>query len=213
MCQRRQKSAMFSALYGALKFFGNRTPRRARNRSRCRCTRKSRSRSEGVADHGGVTLERRVLERRVEHAIDEVYREVVADGDFLHEPDRNQKQRFAAFGRIEARGAGELRQEVARADDGTGDEMREKCDEREVFEVARVRLDVAAVHIHHVTHRLEREEADADGKRHAQGHVGRMKAERGERCLRALDAEVEVLEDREHTEIQDHRRDEPELSA
>ncbi len=91
----------------------------------------------------GVALEGRILRWGVEDSVDEIEGEVVADGDLLEEPDRDQEQRFAALAGTEARWASELRKEIARAHDGTGDEVREECDEREVLEIALLRLESA----------------------------------------------------------------------
>ncbi len=90
-----------------------------------------------------VALERRVVRGRVEHAVDQVQRQVVADGDLLDQAERDQQEPLAALDRrrTEQR-ARELRQEIARPHDRAGDEVREERHEREVLEVARVRLEV-----------------------------------------------------------------------
>src|SRR5205823_5755309 len=63
-------------------------------------------------------------------------------------------------------GALKLRQEIARALDRPGDELREEGDESEEADKVALRLDVAPVGVDGVAHRLERVERDADGEDH-----------------------------------------------
>ena len=60
------------------------------------------------------------------------------------------------------RRARELREHLARAHDGAGDEVREEGDEEEVVEVATRGRELSPVDVDRVAHRLEGEERDAE---------------------------------------------------
>ena len=82
--------------------------------------------------------------------------------------------------------------------------MREERDERrELDEVAR-RLDVAAIDVDDVAHRLERVERDADRQHHLEVAQRHRHARTRQQGVQALGEEVEVLEVAEHPQVQRH---------
>ena len=94
MCQRRQKSVIDVAEYGASKFCGNGEAEQQRDPDR----------DVRVAEEVGVDLhrvgvdpdehlERRVLVRRAEDLVDDVRGEVVRDHDLHEEPGADEEER------------------------------------------------------------------------------------------------------------------------
>ena len=138
-------------------------------------------------------LERRVLVGGAEDLVDDVRGQVVRDHD-LHEQARADEEERA--GRVDvARVARrlELRDELARAHDRPGDEMRE---EREVGGELRKRrrLEVAPVDVDDVADRHEREERDADRKHDRARFERDVDADEREQVVRRGREEVVVLE-------------------
>ena len=82
---------------------------------------------------------------------------------FLNRPIRKKRTPSSKRMPVPVFAAADLRQEVAGADDGSGDEVREEEDEQ--HEVGQVALGrhAAAVDVHDIIDRLEGVEGDADG--------------------------------------------------
>jgi hypothetical protein len=100
----------------------------------------------------------------------------------------------------------------AAADDGAGDEVREEADEEEVVEVAVGRLELAAVDVDRVAHRLEREERDAERQDEAQVRDARRGRRSEARSVNESTAKFQVLEDREDAQVVDDRDEEQRLA-
>ena len=165
-----------------------------------------------IAEDSGVALESRILRRCVENAVDQVQGKVIADSDLLEETEGDEKKGLAPLRGAPAWRGCELRQEVPRADDRTGNQMGEEGDEAQVLEVALLGFYMTSVDVDDVAHRFEREKADSDGQRDAEGHLRRLDAQRCEQRSRRVDSKVEVLEETQDTEVQEHRAGEPDLA-
>jgi hypothetical protein len=98
----------------------------------------------------------------------------------------------------------QLRQELRRADDRPGDEVREERDVHREVEQARG-PQLLPVDVDDVAHRLEREERDADRQRDLQERRVDVDAEVAEHVLRRQQEEVVVLEVGEDPEVAGHR--------
>ena len=93
-----------------------------------------------VAVDADQHLERRVPVRRGEDVVDDVRREVVRDHDLQEEPADDQEERARDVDPPRVARRLELRQQLARADDRAGDEMREeRLEDREAREATPAR--------------------------------------------------------------------------
>ena len=107
---------------------GTRSPSAARARSRCPCSRRSRSRSAPCRRRRRAT--RRARRRPAgtrEHRVDDRAREVVGDHTFLTRPSADQRQPGADRDPVRVARRLQLRQELARAHDRPGDQVREEA--------------------------------------------------------------------------------------
>src|SRR6266513_63357 len=97
---------------------------------------------------------------------------------------------------------------MARTLNRTSDEVRKEADEKGVVDERPGWLELPLVHVDDVGDLLECVERDAGRQQHAEDRDRRvMKAQRLERHRERIDEEVEVLEDREKSEIDDERQD------
>ena len=103
----------------------------------------------------------------------------------------------------------QLRQELARAHDRAGDEVREEAQvERDVDRAGR--LDQAPLDVDDVGDRLEGEEADADRQRDRQQRQRQPEADAVEHVVDVLGEEAVVLEDAEDEQVErDRDADDP----
>ena len=97
-----------------------------------------------------------------------------------------------------------LRQQERGALNRAGDEVREERYEHGEIEQAAPRVQLAAIDVDRVTHRLERVERDADRQEDAKCRLVHDEPERRQDAGDVLDEEVEVLEEPEHAEVRDH---------
>jgi len=162
---------------------------------------------QGVSVDARQTFESRVEERLVEDAVHEVERDIVRDDRLLEQTREDQEDaRAEHLAGYDDGVLPDLRDEVAGADDGSGDELREEREVEEVVEPVREGLQLAAVDVDRVAHRLEDEERDAD----RQEDVPELEESLPEHLVGDLDQEVRVLEVAEHAEVhRDAQRYEP----
>lgn len=83
--------------------------------------------------------------------------------------------------------------------------MREHRNVAGIIDEVRHDLRVAAIHVDHVAHALERVEADTERQNHAEeAEVLRLRdAQRGHRRIVVVEPEVEVLEEPEDRQVAD----------
>ena len=156
-----------------------------------------------VAVHRDEHLERRMAVRGGEHLVDDVRCEVIRDHDLQEETAEDQEERARVLDPPRIARRLELRQELTRANDRAGDEMREeRLEDREAHE--RRRHELAPVGVDHVRDRHEREERDPDRQRD-------MRDPRSPDCVvDRREEEVRVLEVAEQAEVErDGEREEP----
>ena len=145
-----------------------------------------------------------MLVRRAEDVVDDVRREVVRDHDLHEEPGADEEERAR---RVDVAGVArrvELRDQLAGPHDRAGDEVRE---EREVRgeRPEPDRREVAAVDVHDVADRHEREEGDADGEEDRARLERHVDPDEREEVVRRRDEEVVVLEVPEQAEVPGER--------
>jgi len=125
-------------------------------------------------------------------------RELVGDGELLEQAENHQQgaaQNFPRVGRVPIVKIGE---EMARAHDGAGHQLREERDVERVIDDVGDDFLLAAVDIDHVGHALEGVEADA----HRQDDVQRERIEwPGHHPRQIAGQEIVVLEEAEKTEV------------
>jgi hypothetical protein len=199
MCQRRQKSVIEVAEYGASKFCGNVNPSSsAIPIAMFVYPKKSDLHRVGVdADEH---LERRVLVGRAEHLVHDVGGEVVRDHHLHEQPRADQEERARSVHIARIAGRRDLRDELARSHDRAGDEMREEGQVRGEGPEAD-RHEVAPVHVDEVADPHEREEGDADREHDRPRRERDVEAREGEQVVRRGDEEVVVLEVAEEPEV------------
>ena len=111
---------------------------------------------------------------------------------------RPQKIRYAALVElveVESPRAGDLRQQRRRPHDRAGDQVREERDERRELDEVPRRLDLAAIDVDDVAHRLERVERDADRQHDLEVPERDRQPRPAQGLMQALGEEVVVLED------------------
>ena len=96
MCQRRQKSAIFSAAYGRLKFGGSLIPSSSAEPMRdIGVARKIVVNLQRVGVNGDQHLGAAIQIRNIEHAVDQVRAEEIRDHQLLDQSHADQEQRAA----------------------------------------------------------------------------------------------------------------------
>ncbi len=167
--------------------------------------RRDADRDVGVGAEIGVDLDRvgvdrddqieaRELRRVGEDGIDEAHREIVGDHHLLEQAAEDQQHVLAEGEIAGSRRRSELRQELVRAHDRPGDEMREETDvEHDVERRARGR-QAPAIDVDDVGNRVKGQERD----RHRQGDVDeadrRVQPQRMGERENLRDEEVEIFE-------------------
>jgi hypothetical protein len=127
---------------------------------------------------------------------------------FFISPVAMRKSPSAFFSSVATVYRRELRQHLPWAHDRPGDEVWEERHEEQVVEVPLRRLDLAAVDVDRVAHRLEREERDAERQDEPEVHGRNGEPEPPAHGRERVDAEVPVLEDAEDAEVVDDRDEE-----
>ena len=182
------------------------------------------ARDVGVAAEVAVDLEREAVERDddlgraerggvVEHAVDQVHAHEVREDDLLRHAHRDQEERVPDPLAGQPRRPVDLRQELGRAHDRAGDELREEGDVEAEADEAAARLEPPAVDVDRVAERLERVEADADGQQDVEDGRIELHPEQREDVPRRGAEEVEVLEDAEEAEVAAEADQQPSLLA
>ena len=170
MCQRRQKSEMFWAEYGRLKFGGSVMPS-----SKCRS-----ERDIGVAGEIVVELERVAVSAgkhlgagvkfgQIKYAIHQGFGEEIGDQKLLRQSHPDQKERLAAILGAQHLTLRPLRPECGEARDGSSDRGGEEARGCQVRQVAVSWLGVAAIEVDGVGERLEAVEGERE-RQHPRHH-------------------------------------------
>jgi len=124
--------------------------------------------------------------------------------DFLRHAEHEERRAACEF-LPGQRAFAELVRHVLEPDDRAGDELREHRHVARVVDEIGHDLRIAAVHVNHVAHALERVEADAERQDHAEeSQILRLRdAQRGHRRVVVIEPEVEVLEETEDRQVAD----------
>ncbi len=164
---------------------------------------------EGVAIDGKEILEAAVKVGLVEDTLHEVDGDIVGDDGFLEESCYDEEDAGAEHLTGDEEGTANLRNEVARTDDGTCHKLGEEADVEGVIEQAVEGAYGATIDVDGVAERLEGEEGDADGQEDvarlphdglqigAADDGGHIDAPVGEQGAEGLAKEVGVFEEEE----------------
>jgi len=156
---------------------------------------------QGVAVDARQTFEARIEQRLVEDAVDEVERDVVRNDRLLEQTRQDQEDaRAEHFARHDDGVLPDLRDEVPCADDRPGHQLREEREVEQVVAPVVERLELTAVNVYGIAHRLEDEERDADG----QEDVLELHESLPEHLVGDVDQEIGVLEVGQHAEVHRH---------
>ena len=107
----------------------------------------------------------------------------------------------------------ELLADVAVADDGAGEDVREERDPGQVVDHALRRLVLAAVHVHGVRDAGEGVEADADRQQQPEGRQVGVRPDQPQDAVELVDEEPAVLEVAEEGEVDRDGRRQDQLAA
>ena len=151
-------------------------------------------------DAGPQQRERRIAER--EHLVGD-HADVVGDHQLLEEAPADQPEPALRLVDREPARALDLRQQERGALDRPGHQVRKERDERGDVEQVAARVELAAVDVDRVAHRLERVERDPDRQQDAQRRLVPRQPHRRQHRVHVVDEEVEVLEEPEHAEVRD----------
>ncbi len=151
-------------------------------------------------DPGPQHFERRVVQRK--HLVRD-HADVVGDHELLEETPDHQVEAAGRLRHREAPRLFDLRQQIRRALDRPGHQVREERDEDGDIEQAPARADLAPEHVDRVAHRLERVERDPHRQEDAQHRQADVHAGGGEHDVQVVDEEIEILEEAQHPEVRD----------
>lgn len=130
----------------------------------------------------------------------------VGQQDLLAHAEHEERDPAGKF--FQSVGAGlQLVGNLLKADDRSGDQLREHRDVAGVVNEIANHLGVAAVHVDHITHRLKSVETDPEGQNDTEEtrELGRRNAHRRHECIVVLDPEIKILEKAEDREVADDR--------
>ena len=151
-----------------------------------------------VAVNTHQALEPGVEQRLVEDAVDEVERNVVRDDGLLEQTREDQEDaRAEHLAGDDDRVLPDLGDEIPGPDDRAGHQLRKERQVKEIVEPVGQRLQLAAVNVDGIAHRLEDEERDAD----RQEDVLELQESLSEQLVGDVDEEVGILEVAEHSEV------------
>ena len=151
------------------------------------------------------TLKARVQGGLVEDAVHEVERYVIRDYRFLNQSDDNQSNGRAEHLACDQQGLAYLRYEILGAHDRSCHQLREEREVENVVRPALKGLDLSAIDVYGVAHRLEDEERYADGQK----YILKIQESRAKQAVGHLDEEVGVLEVTQHSEVYHHAQRHP----
>ena len=117
-----------------------------------------------VGEEGNQVFKAGEQERRIENAVHEVCREVVAQDNLFGKTVQNPEHGHAESPAGEEILLVELRNELVGTHNRACDELREECEVESEVENVFDGLDFSAIDVDAVTHRLEREERNAHGQ-------------------------------------------------
>ena len=164
---------------------------------------------EREADHGEPHIDASIPLHAIEDGV-RVERDAIGNEDLLQQAAREEQHSVGHARIVDRRFGHELRQERARTDDGAGDELRKKADERGELEERARRLQIAPVDVDRVAHGLKRVEADAGGQHDFERRVKDVVP--GGR-VHGGDEEAVILEEREQPEVERERQQQDQLAA
>src|SRR6185369_242810 len=131
-------------------------------------------------------------------------REVIGQHDFLKHSPQTKPKTFLQHRAGDFQRRLELRQQMPRAFDGSGDQLRKKRDEgEEVHQIARG-FDLAAIDIDRVTHALECIERNSDGQNEVEGLQSHRNVKLGHQRGERLREEIVILEEAENRKVDEH---------
>ena len=145
--------------------------------------------------------------RGTEHRRHQI-RQVVGDEHLLERAPGDEPEPFDNLLARDAPRPLDLRQQLARAQDRPGDQVRKERDEQREVEKPRCRRDLSAIHVDHVADRHERVERDADRQQHVHRDRIEVPPEMPRHRRRAVGEEIEILEEPQHPEIERQAHDE-----
>ena len=122
---------------------------------------------------------------------------IVRDDKLVEEPPGEEQESVPDLIRLEASAPLDLREEAARAFDGSGDELRKKGDIQRVVGDIPARFDPSAVYVDRVAKGLKRIERDADREHDVEPRHENLEPDRFQRAARVLHEETEILEEPE----------------
>ncbi len=131
----------------------------------------------------------------------DIHGHAIGHDELLHEAAQEELDAELHACPVPAAGMTDLRQEIAGAHDGTGDQVREERDEQE--EVSQVALGrhLPPIHVHHVADGLKSVERDAHGQDHAQQRQRRRAARAVQQLLERVEKEIDILEISEQAKV------------
>ena len=151
------------------------------------------------------TLKTRIQRRLVEDAVHEVERYVVRDNGFLYQADDNQTNGRAEHLARNHQRLAYLRNEILGSHDRSCHQLREEREVEDIVNPSLEGLDLSAIDVYGVAHRLEYEERYADGQK----YILKIQESRAKQAVGHLDEEVGVLEIAQHSEVDNHAQRHP----
>ena len=130
-----------------------------------------------------------------------VHRAVIGNHHLLEQAPQNLAHAVHAHLILEGPGPGQLRQQIRRPLDRAGQQLREETHVCEILDDVPCRLQLSTIHVDTVAQRLERVEADADGKDRLEKQTVRLPAE--ERIRKGGDEEIVILENAQNQQVDD----------
>ena len=106
---------------------------------------------------------------------------------------------------VEPTPAGDLRQKRLRPHDRPRDQMRKKRHEHGELNQVFGRLDLAAINVDDVTHRLKRVKRDADRQNELEVRKGNRQSNRAERGLSTFHKEIIIFKIAKQSQVEHHR--------
>ncbi len=150
-------------------------------------------------------LGRREVRRGGEDPVDQGHREGVGEAELLRHAQRHAPEALQRAARVHRGGGCDLREELLRAHDGPGHELRKEQHEGRELPERRRGPQAPSVHVHGVRERLEGVKRDPRGEDQAPRLPPRLAPHRAGQGREVLAEEVCVLEHREDAQVRDQR--------
>ena len=163
--------------------------------------------AEGQCSQPRIDEARRT--RVVEHAFSCVRQECVGDHHLVEQTERHQPEAKAQLLPRSASRILELRHQLGRTHDRSGDQVREKRHEQGIIEEVARRQCATQIHIKRVRHCCEGVERNADWQHDVELRRRVVHANRARGCREVVQQEIAVLEVQQHAEVRNHRQQHP----